>query len=176
MHKICQDSSQQSSTFNVHSHASDLETDNSARKKDRQEFDKLQQEEKEEIYTKPAELNSSTAKYMISPGSVREYGLSREVHDDVKQEDTNQHFLDRSLQLGTQHAGKLSESFDPSDGDGEEILLESDSSKLVKNITFQSSPFNSRSLIIIFWDKMNKVKASFLKLISFFDDIIYTST
>ncbi|XP_042385712.1 uncharacterized protein LOC121977198 [Zingiber officinale] len=137
MHKIHQDPSRQFSTFNVHGHASDLETDNSARKKGRQEFDKLLQEE---IYTKPTELNVSTAKYTVSPGSVRENGQSREVNDDVKQEDTDQHFFDRSPQLDTQHVGKLSETFDPSGGDGEEILIESDSSKQVKNITFQSSP------------------------------------
>ncbi|KAG6533344.1 hypothetical protein ZIOFF_007211 [Zingiber officinale] len=131
------DPSRQFSTFNVHGHASDLETDNSARKKGRQEFDKLLQEE---IYTKPTELNVSTAKYTVSPGSVRENGQSREVNDDVKQEDTDQHFFDRSPQLDTQHVGKLSETFDPSGGDGEEILIESDSSKQVKNITFQSSP------------------------------------
>ncbi|XP_042424351.1 uncharacterized protein LOC122011973 [Zingiber officinale] len=145
MHKIHRDPSRQSSTFDVHGHASDQERDHSSSKKDNHEFDKLRQEGTEEIYTKHAESNINTTKYgddkKVSPGSVIESGLLKQVHDDVKQEDTNQGFLDgRGFHLGTQKVRKLSETSNSSGGDREETLLESDNSKLVKNVAYQASP------------------------------------
>lgn len=170
MHKIHRDPSQQSSTFDVHGHASDQERDHSASKKDRHEFDKLWQEGTEEIYTKNAESNINTTKYgddkKVSPGSVIESGLSKEVHDDVKQEDTSQGFLDRrGLHLGTQKVRKLSEASNSSGGDGEEILLEPDNSKLVKNVACQASP-------AAFLEQTEQGKSSIFQTINFFYDII----